>query len=62
MVRRIEVLVREGRLGCREVFIFTDNFVFGSTYYKGYSKISPKILDIIMRLHKVEIDGDIILH
>ena len=53
LVRRIEVLVREGRLGGREVFIFPENFVFESTYYKGYSKLSPKLSDIIMRLHKL---------
>ena len=44
------------------MFIFTDNFVLESTYYNGYSKLSPKLSDIIMRLHKAERDGDIILH
>ena len=62
LVRRIEVLVIKGRLGGREVFVFTDNFVFESTYYKGYSKLSPKLSDIIMLLHKAERDGEIILH
>ena len=62
LVCRIDTLVGEGSLGGREVFIFTDNFVFESTYNNDYSKLSPKLSDTIMHLHKAERDGDITLH
>ena len=62
LVQKVEDLVRGGKLGGHEIFVFTDNFVFESTFYKGYSKVSPKLSDIIMRLHKIERDGDLILH
>ena len=40
----------------REVFIFTETFVFKSTYYKGYSKLSPKLSDIIILFNLGEAD------
>ena len=43
----------EGRLEGKELFLVTDNEVFEGTYYKGHSK-SPKLNDIVFRLHKLE--------
>ena len=44
-----------------EVFIFTDNFVFERTFYKGSSN-SKLLHDIVIELRGTEIRGDIIVH
>ena len=61
MVRRIEGLVRGG-LTAAEIFIYTDNFVFESCYYKGYSKTSPELSDVILRLYKAAREGGLTIH
>ena len=61
LVIRLEKEVREGDMQGREVFLFTDNLVFESTYYKGYSQ-SRKLSDIALRLHKLQREGNLILH
>ena len=61
LVRRIESLVKTNKIHGREIFLFTDNLVFESCYYKGYSN-AEKLADIILRLHQAERDGDLILH
>ena len=50
------------RVRGREIFLFTDNFVFESTFYKGHSRASPKLSEIILRLRKAERDGGLVLH
>ena len=44
-----------------EVFIFTDNFVFERTFYKGSSN-SKLLHDIVIELRGMEMKGDIIVH
>ena len=61
LVLRIERLVEEDEGQGREIFLFTDNIVFESTYYKGYSN-SEKLSDIILRLHKAQRSGALKLH
>ena len=61
MVLKIEDLVERGLRGV-EIFIFTDNFVFESTYYKGYSKTSSDLSDIILRLYGAIRKGELIVH
>ena len=61
LVRRIEDLVKGG-LSDAEIFIYTDNFVFESCYYKGYSKTSPELSDVILRLYKAAREGGLTLH
>lgn len=61
LVLRIERLVEEDEGKGREIFLFTDNIVFESTYYKGYSN-SEKLSDIILRLHKAQRSGALKLH
>ena len=58
---KIEAMADEGRLGDREVFIFTDNIVFEGTFYKGHSN-SPKLNEIILRLRIAERSSGCILH
>ena len=43
------------------MFLFTDNMVFEGTYYKADLK-SPDLHDLILRLHKAVMRGDLILH
>ena len=64
LVIRLEKEVKEGDMRGREIFVFTDNAVFESTYYKGYSQSSRKLSDIAFRLHKLRLqrEGGLILH
>lgn len=62
LVMRIETLVEEGTAVNHEVFVFTDNQVFESCFYKGYSKTSPKLANIILKLYKASRDGHLVLH
>ena len=61
LVRRLEEMVASGTASSQEVFLFTDNLVFESCYYKGHS-VSEKLSDIIFRLHKAQRDGGLQLH
>ena len=61
MTTRIEQNVASGELQDVELFIFTDNMVFESIYYKGESKIIL-LLDIVLRLHQFQIREELILH
>jgi hypothetical protein len=61
LVMKIEAMAKEGRLGDREVFIFTDNIVFEGTFYKGHSH-SPKLNQIILQLRIAERMSGCILH
>ena len=58
---RIEHSVSSVEFQDVELFIFTDNVVFGSIYYKGTSKI-PLLFDIFLQLHQVQMRGHLILH
>jgi len=58
---RIERLGNDTALTNHEVFVMTDNTAFEGAYYKGHSP-SAKLNDIILRLHKAEMDGRFILH
>ena len=44
-----------------ELFVFTNNPVLESEFYKGTSKI-PLLFEIVLRLHRVHMRGDLILH
>jgi hypothetical protein len=61
LVIRLEKEVRKKDMRGREIFVFTDNAVFESTYYKGYSQ-SKKLSDIAFRLHKLQREAGLILH
>ena len=61
LVKRIEELGASGGLNDRELFTFTDNSTFESTYYKGHSS-SRKLNKIIFRLRKVERMYGVLVH
>ena len=44
-----------------DIFVFTDNKVMESTYLGGLSK-SSKLHNIIVQLHKLEMEGNFIIH
>ena len=62
LTTRIEKLGEEGRLKDVELFVFTDNSSYEGTFYKGHSKTSPKLTELIRRLRMVERRFGCILH
>ncbi len=62
LTTRIEKLGAEGRLNDVELFVFTDNSSYEGTFYKGHSKTSPKLTELVRRLRMVERRYGCILH
>ena len=60
MTERIVISVEQGDLNNADLFVFTDNLVFECVFYKGTSK-SPLLFELFLRLHKVQMKGDLIL-
>jgi hypothetical protein len=44
-----------------EIFLFTDNFTAESVFTRGSGK-SPEIFSLILRLHKLQMEGNIFVH
>jgi hypothetical protein len=61
LVCRLEELVEDGTLAGAEVFIFTDNSTAEQVYYKGNSS-SKELYELNLRLHVLEMKGNLILH
>ena len=61
MVDRLERLVKEKELCEAELFVLTDNTTVEYTYYKGNST-SPKLFELIVRLHKLAFGRGIVIH
>ena len=51
----------DGSLTGNEIFLVTDNEVYKGTYYKGHSD-SPKLNNLVFRLHQVERITGAIIH
>ena len=58
---QIEKSMEIGELQDMELFVFTNNMVFESVFYKWYIKILL-IFEIVLRLHQVHMRGDMVLH
>ena len=58
---QLEGLVKKGELKNAELFLFTDNTTVEYAYYKGNSS-SPRLFNLVMRLHKLAFGGDVVLH
>ena len=56
LARRVEELVADGTMQEQKLFLFTDNWVFKTCYYKGHSSLE-KLLDTILRLHLAQRSG-----
>ena len=62
LVLKLKFMLEKGELvRYSEVFIFTDNFVFEWTFYKGSSN-SKLLHDVIVDLISLEMRGDLIVH
>ena len=61
LVDTIEKLYRDGHLKDCELFLFTDNLVADYAYHKGTST-SKLLFDLVLRLRKLQMKGDFILH
>ena len=61
LVLGLEAEHGDGRLRGVEVFIFTDNIVTEGAYFKGAST-SKELHGLILRLRKIEMEGEMILH
>jgi hypothetical protein len=44
-----------------EIFLYTDNFTVESVFTRGSGK-SPEIFSLILRLHKLQMEGNIFIH
>jgi hypothetical protein len=61
LVESLEAQVASGRLQGAEVFLFTDNSTAEAVFWKGTSH-SKKLFELMLRLRKVEMDGELLLH
>jgi hypothetical protein len=61
LVEMIESLVDKGTLRGHELFMFTDNSTAESAFFKGSSS-SEKIFDLVLRLRKIEMKGQLFVH
>ena len=57
----LEDLYENGKLKGCELFLFTDNLVAEYAYYKGSSS-SRMLFDLVLRVRKLQMSGDLILH
>eukprot|EP00978_Attheya_sp_CCMP212_P013320 scaffold33445_cov54-Attheya_sp.AAC.2 len=61
LVEALERIFKTHDLGRCEFFMFTDNSTAEAAYWKGTSK-SRKLFELVLRLKKLEVKYDIILH
>jgi hypothetical protein len=61
LAEHLERTVREKDLRGVEIFIFTDNTMAEAAFWKGHSK-SRKLFEIVLRLKKLEMNHDLLLH
>ena len=61
LVDTLEGLCANGKLKGCELFLFTDNLVAEYAYYKGSSS-SRMLFDLVLRMRKMQMAGDLILH
>jgi hypothetical protein len=62
LTARIENLGNSGELQDKELFVFTDNSSYEGTFYKGHSKTSPKLTELIRRLRVLERKYECLIH
>jgi hypothetical protein len=61
LVEFLESAVREHKLEGLEIFIFTDNLTSEAASWKGSSS-SPLLFDLVLRLRKLEMNSNLIVH
>ena len=58
LVDNIRHIGGKGRLSDTELFVFTDNWVFESVFYKGKLK-STMFFETVLQLHELTLEGGI---
>ena len=61
MLDRIRNGVDKGELNDTELFLFTENWVSESVFYKGTSR-STLLIETVLKLHGIQMEGILILH
>ena len=61
LVLAVEEAGRDGHLSDCELFLFTDNTTAEGCYYRGTSN-SRKLFELVLRLRKLQVEGDIFIH
>jgi hypothetical protein len=61
LVMSLENQVKQNGLRDCELFLFTDNTTAEAAFWKGCSK-SPKLFELVLRLKKLEVAADLIIH
>lgn len=61
LVEAVEKWYEEGRLRGNELWLFTDNTTAENAFWKGSSR-SRKLFDLVLRVKKLEMRGDFLLH
>jgi hypothetical protein len=61
LVQFLEGTIVEHKLSGSEIFIFTDNITAEAAFWKGSSS-SPRLFNLILRLRKLEMDRNMIIH
>ena len=62
LTAKAEEMGNRGLLSDREIFIFTDNSTYEGTFYKGHSKTSAALTDLVRRLRMLERKHGAIIH
>jgi hypothetical protein len=61
LVEALESAYSDGLLANREIFMFTDNSTAEAAFFKGSSS-SELLFELVLRLRKLEMSGDCIIH
>jgi hypothetical protein len=61
LIEHLERIVKKHKLRGVEIFLFTDNMTAEAAFWKGHSKLR-KLFEIVLRLKKLEMEYDILLH
>ena len=61
LVDSIRHMVGKGRMSETELFVFTDNCVFESVFYKVKSN-SNMLFETVLQIHEIPVEGGLIMH
>jgi hypothetical protein len=62
LVHALEDMHAAGELAGHEIFMFTDNTTAEAAHFHGTTKNGKQLFDLVLRLRKIEMDGDCRIH
>jgi hypothetical protein len=62
LIMALEDLQVKGRLARHEIFMFTDNITAEATHFNGTTKHRKQLFDLMLRLRKLEMNGECQVH